>query len=229
MATAEINSVQQELETRALTVPEQAKALKIVDAESYERGTQIFHTIKDFRREINATFDPIIDLAHKAHKEAIAQKKKVESPLVEAETILRPAMAAYEEERRRIQAEAQRKAEEEARKIAEDEALAEAAAAEAAGDSGVAEAIINSPVVAPHVVAAPVAPTVKGVSYRDNWSAQVTDMMALVKAVAAGTQPITLLAANLPTLNQMARALKGAFNVPGCRAVCDKVPVDSRR
>jgi hypothetical protein len=47
--------------------------------------------------------------------------------------------------------------------------------------------------------------------------------MALVKAVAAGTQPLALLEPNMPALNKMATALKSAMNIPGVKAEERKV------
>ena len=44
-----------------------------------------------------------------------------------------------------------------------------------------------------------------------------------LKAVAAGEAPITLVVANEVALGQMARALRGALNVPGVRAVSSRV------
>jgi len=67
-----------------------------------------------------------------------------------------------------------------------------------------------------------VAPTftkTKGFSSRENWSAEVTDIKALCRAVADGKTAENLVGANMPALNQMARAMKQAFNVPGVRAV----------
>jgi len=223
MATVNANEVYQ----KALSVPEQAKGLKIVDGTSYQRGGQVLVMIKKLRAEVNETFDPIIKKAHEAHREAIAKKKKVEAPLIEAENIVKPAMAAYDTlQRQRVEAE-RRRLEEEARKRAEDEALAAALHAEKQGEIEEAEAIINEPLeVAP--IVQPAATKVAGVSYRENWTADITDMMALVKAVAAGEQPLSLLVINMPALNQMARALKAELKIPGVKAVCHKIVAASK-
>jgi len=111
-----------------------------------------------------------------------------------------------------------------AQKQAEDEALAMAAQAEAAGDHEIAEAIVAAPVVAPTVRIIPTAPTPSRLTAgRSDWTAEVVNLMTLVQAVAAGTQPIELLLPNQVALNRMAKALHSGFKVPGVRAVERKV------
>ena len=77
-----------------------------------------------------------------------------------------------------------------------------------------------------HTSVAPVVasnrPKIQGVSTRVTWSAELTDKMALIKAVAAGLAPETLLDVNMPTANQMARAMKSHLNYPGIKAVSKK-------
>ena len=68
----------QELESQALSVPERAKLIKITTAAEYIVAGELLKTVKGLRAEIDATFDPIISKAHDAHKEALAQKRKVD-------------------------------------------------------------------------------------------------------------------------------------------------------
>jgi hypothetical protein len=65
-------------------------------------------------------------------------------------------------------------------------------------------------------------PKVSGLSSRENWSALVTDKMALIKAVAAGEAPAELIDINTATLNRLAKALKNGLNYPGVKAVSDR-------
>jgi hypothetical protein len=58
-----------------------------------------------------------------------------------------------------------------------------------------------------------------GVAFVKTWSAEVVDLKALCRAIADGKAPENLVAADMKVLGQLARALKSAFNVPGCRAV----------
>ena len=66
--------------------------------------------------------------------------------------------------------------------------------------------------------AVPTVQTGGGISMRETWAAEVTDLMQLVRAVAAGTVPINALMANMVFLGQQARSLKQAMRYPGVRA-----------
>lgn len=59
------------------------------------------------------------------------------------------------------------------------------------------------------------------------YSAEVVNLMELLKAIVAGTVTIRAVEAHGPTLNKLADAAKEGFNVPGCRLL--KRPVDNRR
>ena len=52
---------------------------------------------------------------------------------------------------------------------------------------------------------------------REVWSAEVSDLAALVRAVADRKAPAGLVLANQQALDQLARALKETMAVPGVR------------
>lgn len=70
---------------------------------------------------------------------------------------------------------------------------------------------------------APARPAAAGVSYRDNWKAEVTDLMALVQAVAGGKAPIDYLLPNATVLNALAKGKKETMAIPGVKAWNDRV------
>ena len=105
-----------EITERALTVPEKAKAIIIQSNDDFIKAGEILTVIKSLRKEIDATFDPIIKKQLEAHREAIAQKKKVDAPLIEAEGIIKPRMAAWNTEQERIRREEEDRLREIARK-----------------------------------------------------------------------------------------------------------------
>lgn len=205
-----------EIEQRALALPEQAKTLEITSAQDFERAGEVLLAIKDLRREIDAVFDPVVSQAWKAHKEAVCAKKKVEAPLAEAEEILKPRISAW------MAQEAANRRETE-KSLADDIALNLAALAAKNGDAQKAEAILNGqgPAIAPVIL--PPAAKVAGISTRDNWAAEVTDFRALIRAVADGKWPSNLLQPDQTALNNMAKSLRGELNIPGVRAVCNKI------
>jgi len=140
-------------------------------------------------------------------------------PLEEEKEKKVSAMQIWFDEQARIRRAEQARLEEEARKAAEEATLEQAMALEKNGHREEAEAVIAAPVVAPAVYVPPTVPKGMGQFMRKNWGAEVTDLMALVKAVAAGTVPIQAIEANTVFLNQQARALKSALQYPGVRAV----------
>src|SRR5690348_1541007 len=58
-----------EVTQQALTWPDRARALKVSTSESYIEAGELLKGIKALRKEVDATFDPIIGKAHEAHKE----------------------------------------------------------------------------------------------------------------------------------------------------------------
>ena len=51
------------------------------------------------------------------------------------------------------------------------------------------------------------------------WSAEVTDLLKLVKYCAANPEWVHLVAASMPNLNSVARSQRDGMNIPGVRAV----------
>ena len=239
-----------ELEGQAATIAARIPLIAIMDAESFRLAVEDRAEIKRRLARIDELMQPICDTAYKAWKTAVAKRDGLKTPFVEADKAYSRAMGVWEQEqerqrrvaeeaahreRERLEAEERaRVAAEQARlqREAEDRQLADAAAAEQRGDAETAARLIAAPVEVPTVAARPIfvpvapvapAPAAAGVSFRDTWTAVVDDFSALVKAVAAGQAPITVLQANQTALNGLARALKGALNVPGVRAVNERI------
>lgn len=126
----------------------------------------------------------------------------------------------------RAQQEAARKAQEEAHAAAAagDEAAAAAAqaAADAAQEQATLAAITASVVTVTPEVEAP--SKVSGISGRVTYSAQVTDLMALVIAVAEGKAPIEALQADAKFIGAQARAFKKAGELyPGVVVSAERI------
>lgn len=209
------------IEERALTLPDRAKAIKISDQKSLSVANDLILTIKSFRKEINASYDPIIKQIHTAHKEAIAKKKEVEAPLVEAEMILGPQIASYIAEQRRIREAAEEKHREEieaaALKAAEEEEARnkEAEKAMEDGDFEKAEEIMDAPkpmMKADFGVDLPKAPVVKGLSVTQRWKFRIIDETKI---------PRDYMKPDEVKIGQVIRATKGKLSIPGIQAYPD--------
>lgn len=203
-------------QAKALTVLEQAKAIVISTQEQFVAAGEFLKGLKAYSKELDATFDGVIKRAHEAHKAAKAAKDLHAKPIADAEAVLKQKLVAFQidqearaaEERKRLQAIAD--------KAAEDQAVAMAATLEAAGEKAEAEALLSEPITAA-AVAAPVVATVAGVSFRAKWDGEVEDLMALVKSVAAGSAPISLLTVDKTALRKYAEATKGAVPIVGVK------------
>ena len=213
----------EEVEQRALTLPEKADRIMIMNADTFKDAAEFTLTLRTIKKEIDNTFDPIVKKAHEAHKEAVSQKKKVMEPVEQAQKIIDRKIGDFhteQERQRKIEEDRLRKeAEERARNEEEDRRLSEAVRMEAEGQTEMAQAILEAPIAPPVVVVPKVetqAPKVEGLSVTKTYRAQVTNFHALVQAVVQGRAPIGLLEVNQTALNGMARALKEAFSVPGC-------------
>lgn len=195
-----------EVTERALTVPEKAQAIIIRSNDDFIKAGEILTAIKSLRKEIDATFDPIIKKAFEAHKEAVAQKKKVDAPLVEAEGIVKPRMAAWNAEQERIRREEEERLREIARKEEEERRLKEAIDAEKSGNKEEAEAILETPIEPPPVVIPKTTPKVPGVSFTKQWKFRITDPNKI---------PREYLTPDEGKIGGVVRALKDKANIPG--------------
>lgn len=182
--------------------------------------------VKDLRsaeRMITNAFERSRRAADTAKKEIIALRDKFIGPIKQARLTYDRQATAYEEEQGRIAREEEQRLQKEALKREEEKQLQDAIAADESGDTEQAEAILEERVEVPVVTVAPQVATVKGVSTRTSWSAEVTDMPKLVAYVNANPEWISLLLPNGPNLNRLAVSQHEALAIPGVKAVSQTV------
>ena len=156
----------EKLKKDTLGFPDRAKRIIVHDDNTLTIANDFLQAIKLIRTQINNTFDPIIKKAHEAHKEAVAQKKRYEEPLTDAEKTIKLHIGSYLEEQLRII----REAEEEARKIEEErqeketEALERAKKYQDQGMTKEADQIIEDIPLPPAPPEALSAPAMEGLS-----------------------------------------------------------------
>ena len=220
----------------ALSWPDRARAVQLVDNESYVAAAELLKGIKALRGRIGEVFDPHISRLHAAHTALVREKKDAEAPLTEAEGLIKRALVDFTEHQERARRAEEQRLREAARRREEQRRLEEAAALERqAVDSGnvalglEAERLIATPVDTPVMYVAPSTPTVAGLSYRDTYRAQLVNLMALVTHVATHPEHANLLTLNQPAANQLARSLKTNLRVPGLEVVVQTVPAAGRR
>ena len=97
-----------EVEAKCAPVIAEAKAFEITTDEGLEKGRDKIRLLKDLKKEVGKTFDPIVEKAHAAHKETVAGRNKHLGPLNDAEQILKTTIGNYldfkekEEEKERL-------------------------------------------------------------------------------------------------------------------------------
>ena len=213
-----------ETKTSTIALVNQARAIQIRSNDDCRMADGFIEALKSAEDKWDGLTAPSREAAHKAWKASVALHDGLITELSETRKDLKRRRGEWYDEQERARREEERRLQEIARKQAEDEALAAAEAAEAAGDHEIAEAIVAQPITTPAVTVARTAPAASRLTAaRTVWGAQVVDLMALVKAIAAGTQPITLVEPNMVALNGMARAAKSALAIPGVRSVERKV------
>jgi hypothetical protein len=213
-----------EVETKALSIVDQARSIVVKDCDTYTIAGNMWKTIRDMMKEVADTFDPIIKKQHEAHRLALEQKAKYYAPLEEAQKNIKRLMSDYDARQEQLRKEEEARLTEIARKEAEERALIDAIEAENNGDHDEAAAILDDPVYVPPTIIPKATPRLAGGPvYREVWSAQVTDIKALCRAVADGKVSPECVVGNMTVLNKMATALKKTMSIPGVMAVSKRV------
>ena len=205
------------LETQALTIPERARNLKISTNADYLVACELVKTIKALRAEIALTFEPIRTKAHQAWKETIRQQDKVEAPLEEGERRVKAVIALWLTEQERLRKAEELRLQKQAQEEEERRQLENAVILDDLGETDEANRLLDEQVEVPAIVLPRFTPQVKGVSMSQRYSAEVTNLMELVKAVAAGKAPLQCLKADQVFLNRQAVAMRTAMSYPGVR------------
>lgn len=212
----------EQIKTTGTQLFDTAAAVKIVSIATYQRAGAVVQDLLAYIRAVDDFMDPIVRAADLSLKTARSQRDSLRNPALELKRTLGSDMEAWDRaERDRLRREQDRLAHE-----AQAEAQAAALlAADARDDEGAVAAIAaaEAPIVA-FAPPPPEPPKADGVSYRVTWSAEVTDLLALVQAVAAGQVPLKVLQPDSTVLNTMARALKESLALPGVKAVARREP-----
>lgn len=204
-----------EVKTEAMTVVEEAHFLDITDSESHQKGVELWKNIKEMMKKVDETFKPIIQKAHQAHKEALAQRNNIFDPLDKASRIVKKAISIYDAEQERIRREEEERLREIARKEREEQAIEDAIEAEEMGDTEEAEAILDLPVHTPPVIVPKTTPKIKGGPvFREIWKFRITDEKKL---------PLEYLMPDSGKIGKVVRAMKEVTNIPGVEVYSDKV------
>ena len=183
--------------------------------------------IKKARNQWKQVVTPVVKAGHEAHQKALALQREIDAPLERAENrIIKPALAEYdkkkEDERKREQdrvnaalraeAEAKRKADDEERK--KNELILP--------DSVKQEPPKPAPIPVFSQVIIPKQESPQGVSFYNQYSVEVNDLVALLQGIIEGKIPAESVLPNTSFLNRRAQVLKEAMRWPGITVKCER-------
>lgn len=217
-------------EIQALELQQQLQAITITDQVSYDFAVAARTEGKSRLKTINEFYDSIQDPAYRAYKNILDKRKLVCEPVERGLSVVNAALLKFDQEQERLRREEQARLEAEARRQAEDERIrmAEQMKAEGANAETIDE-VLDAPVIVTEIaVAAPTYEKSKAVVYRDNYSGECTDIMALIKYVAKNPQFRNLLQPNATAINAQARSLKDSMTIPGIKVTNNKVVASGR-
>jgi hypothetical protein len=214
----EIN-IPQEAEERmedARRTLELVRDYEVVSTEQYTLAGEQLAAIKTKSKELDAQRKNITKPLDETKRQIMDLFREPLSFLAEAERTIKRGMAEFHRAEEARGREEQRQAEEAARKERERLQRRAAKAAEKGQEEKAAALAERSETVADPVVAFD-KPKAKGVSVREEWRGEVNDKMALIKVVAEGKAPPTLLEVNQAEINRYAKVMRGNMAVPGVR------------
>jgi len=108
------------LDNKALTSLDYAKSLQITNDAICQEAIDYEHGLSALIKEIEATFGPHKDAAHKTWKGLVAEEKRHVDPVEEAKRLIKGKRITYDTEQTRIRKEAEAKLQAEARRLAEE-------------------------------------------------------------------------------------------------------------
>ncbi len=204
------------LETQALSLPEQAKQIQIVDDQSLHKGNEFIHACRQMRKKIADLMDPIIKRFNDGHRASLAKKRELEGPLAQAEEIVGPLISTY---KRKIEEEIRAREEEKAEEIEEErkkkeEAFEKAVVAEKAGDEEKAaeelekaeESEEKEELLSLEPKFKPTMPETKGTSVTQRWKFRVKNLKEV---------PREWLKLDEVKVGAAVRTSKGKIEIPG--------------
>lgn len=198
-----------------------AVQLVVVDADSRRKASAGVAGLKKMAAQVKDLFADSKKAAHAAHRAVCAAETKLLEPINAAARVAQDKILKYdraerkriEEERRRLQAEADAKAEAERKRLESLAARCTVDAEKREAYTEAAEAVIPQAVVLPQAD-----DRAEGEVRQVRWRAMLTDIGLLIKAAAGGNvNAAAMLEFNQAAANRLATALKRDGIAPGVR------------
>lgn len=188
--------------------------IDLPDEAAYRAAVEHRGHLRAMKDEVARVMQPLIDGATKHLNMLRDTRKSMEEPLSKAVILIDSALASYERDAKSRAILAQHA--EEMKEVKKRDEIVQDLRAK--GMIKEAKEVLVAPLPEVPAAGGNLVPNVSGFSKRTNWSAQVTDFPALVKAVAEGKAPMECLLPNDTVLNSLARAAKSSLDLPGVKS-----------
>jgi hypothetical protein len=230
MDTARQTTSLVDLEQEAVSVRSEMAALVITDQATYDFAVEKRTEASNWLKNARGFFKGLKDPAYAAWKNICSNENTVCDPVESTIKQINSELVRYDAAQERLRREEQARLDREAREKAEAERIAQAEEMKANGaDEETIDVVLSAPVQVTEIaVAKPTYEKSKSVVYRDNYSAEVTSLLSLVKYIAKNPQFINLIQPNTTALNAQARALKESMQIPGVTVRNNKVVATGR-
>jgi hypothetical protein len=201
----------------------------VVDKQSYDLACIAHDHLNNFIENVDAVYEPMREAAHAAYKTVLSERDAAKAPAVAAQAELKRKMRGYlqaEEQRLRLEAEEKQRRQDE---LLHKEKEKEASKLRKKGYSESSiEAMTDAIETSTAMVKVEKVDT-GSMSTRTTYSAEVTDLKALIRFVAKSKGFEGLLLPNMTAINSMARGMRDSMEVPGVKVVRDMSLARSRR
>jgi hypothetical protein len=199
-------------------VLDSSKIKQVTSPEELESANNAGRVLQASTREVELFYKPLKQQVDAFKAPLLLHEKEFAGPVDAEKQRLGGLITGYNQEVQRKQQELERIAREEAEAAARKEQLERAAELDEAGDSEAAYAVLEEPIMAAPVVIQQEAPVrMVGQVGKTAYKCVVTDVKALLKAVAAGTAPMQCFTLDQGWLDKKAALEKDGFSLPGCR------------
>lgn len=195
-----------------------SKIVQVTNPEELENANNAGRILQASTKEIELFYRPLKQQVDSFKKPLLEHEKSFAGPLDTEKRRLGGLITAYNQEQERKRQEAERIAREEAEKSAREEQLARAIELEQSGDAEAAAQVLDEPVMAAPVVIQQEAPVrMAGQVGKTTYKCLVTDVKALLRAVASGSAPMQCFTLDQGWLDKKASLDKDGFSLPGCK------------
>jgi hypothetical protein len=192
---------------------ESLKDLQVSNKEQFEYAEGLLREAKQREKQVDLKLGPVKDKLYAGYKEILDLIKEIKFPLITVQSTIKERMKPYlieQEKIRQARIEEERKRQEDAR-IREAEILAKLGQEEKADKMLEKKITVSKEIQQKEETG--------GTYTTETWSAEITDIKLLCKAIGDGTIPVDAVLPNMPILNRLAREQKDAMNIPGVKAV----------